>query len=90
MHFSTLTVSTLAFAARVISANHCQLLNDIGSYTYGVRAENVDDVPGVCGGLWDNLKQFAACPVGSVAECTDIGDGALTWTFLVGHGCNSG
>ena len=46
-------------------------------------------IPGICGGLWDNLKQFADCIGVGDASC-DGTDGNLSWQFTDGGSCNKG
>lgn len=89
MQFKIFTMSALAFATPALSAS-CRRPDNLGSWNYWIEADGVSDIPGICGGLWDNLKQFAACPVGVIAECSDLGNGKLLWQFTVGKGCNSG
>ena len=63
-----------------------------GGRTYRVTAWGVPDVPGVCGGLWDNLKAFPwNCAVLADADCHAEGDGhTLKWTFTTWQACNEG
>ncbi|PKS13017.1 hypothetical protein jhhlp_000358 [Lomentospora prolificans] len=89
MQFKVLAASAIALAAPALSAS-CERRDSFGSWQYRVRAGGVSNIPGVCGGLWSNLKQFAACPVGVIAECSDLEGGNMTWEFTVGKGCNSG
>lgn len=89
MKFNLLSTTTLAFAMPAFAAS-CERFDNTGSWEYRVRATGVDDIPGRCGGLWDNLKRFAACPVGIIAECSRLNDGSLYWDFMVGKGCNGG
>ena len=59
-------------------------------YTYIINADGVDNISGICGSLWDNLKRFPAC-VASATSCGPVGPGnPLQWKFNVGLGCNSG
>ncbi|KAF1365710.1 hypothetical protein EJ07DRAFT_83770, partial [Lizonia empirigonia] len=53
-----------------------------------VSTSGVNDIPGICGGLWDNLKRFSACTV-SNPYCGGT-NGNLEWDFTVGIGCNGG
>ena len=89
MQFKILTISALALASPALSAS-CERPDNLGSWNYIIRAGGVSNIPGVCGGLWDNLKQFAACPVGGIAECSDLGGGNMIWQFTVAKGCNDG
>jgi hypothetical protein len=53
------------------------------------RAEAANIVPGLCGGLWDNLKQFPGCIGVSQLYC-EAKDGGLSWGFAVGQSCDNG
>ncbi|OLN87179.1 hypothetical protein CCHL11_03589 [Colletotrichum chlorophyti] len=70
------------------SAAGCSRVNRPAAFSYTVTADGVPDVPGICGGLWDNLKRFSACRV-SVPNCGGAG-GDLEWRFNAGVGCNGG
>ena len=91
MKFTTSTayLTALAALASTSSAASCVQQSNI-VYTYIVRAEGVPNIPEICGGLWDNLHRFAACPP-SATSCGPVGpNGLLEWKFNVGLGCNSG
>ncbi|KAF2643999.1 hypothetical protein P280DRAFT_466706 [Massarina eburnea CBS 473.64] len=91
MHFtnsaSTLILSLLATTA---AANYCERRSDEGVYRYTVHADSVDDVPGICGGLWDNLKQFNSNCVPTTTSCGVGTPGGLTWVFTASGFCNEG
>jgi hypothetical protein len=55
-----------------------------------VSASDVPDIPGTCGGLWDNLKRFPDCIGISAPGCYDQGGNTLVWQFNVGISCNPG
>lgn len=62
-------------------------------WLYVVEADSVGDVPGICGGLWDNLKNDnfdSACLVHAQEMCREDGNGGLFWQFSVPVGCNEG
>ncbi|KAF2643998.1 hypothetical protein P280DRAFT_466705 [Massarina eburnea CBS 473.64] len=89
MRYSTL-FSTLLAAAGTVSANECTIKCKEGiACGFYVTASGVDDIPGICGGLWDNLKQFNACIGVGVPDCGGE-DGELTWQFSNGSSCNGG
>ena len=69
------------------TANSCIRQSNV-LYTYIVKADGVKDIPGACGGLWDNLKRFPAC-VASKTTCSKK-NGNLYWKFNVGKGCDGG
>ncbi|KAI9853772.1 MAG: hypothetical protein M1813_001814 [Trichoglossum hirsutum] len=78
-----------ALAGTSFAASSC-IRQDNFLYTYVVRVDNVPNISDVCGGLWDNLKYFAAC-VASEPSCGAVGPGnPLQWKFNVGAGCNGG
>lgn len=64
--FSAFRVAALP----AVSANSCKVEDrsfDTPKYTfptathYDIWAQNVYDIKGTCGGLWDNLKRFGVC-----------------------------
>ncbi|KAK0380226.1 hypothetical protein CMEL01_11357 [Colletotrichum melonis] len=85
MKFTTSTaVFVLATIAPLASAATCSHSQN----RWSITASGVDDVPGKCGGLWDNLKRFGACAV-SGPSCGGS-NGNLAWSFTTGVGCNAG
>ncbi|WYZ45980.1 hypothetical protein EsH8_IX_000205 [Colletotrichum jinshuiense] len=92
---STVLLALAAFSP-LASAAQCSRTQDpdpsTGSgaqtYHYTVTATGVDDIPGRCGGLWDNLKRFGVC-VASRTNCSGSG-GRLSWSFTATVGCNGG
>ncbi|PSN74815.1 hypothetical protein BS50DRAFT_567594 [Corynespora cassiicola Philippines] len=61
------------------------------SISYDVWAQNVYDISGICGGLWDNLKRFGVCATPSQTYCGGIeSTHILNWRFSVTIGCNEG
>lgn len=58
---------------------------------YQVRSsDKVPDIPGICGGLWDNMKRFGECASASNTWCGDVDDGYLGWDFTSFVGCSDG
>jgi hypothetical protein len=57
-------------------------------HKYTVKANGVPNIPGVCGGLWSNLKRFGSCTV-TRAWCEGT-KGKLVWELWVPVGCNNG
>ncbi|KAH6887841.1 hypothetical protein BKA70DRAFT_1235800 [Coprinopsis sp. MPI-PUGE-AT-0042] len=56
---TTAFLTSIIALAGVAAANSC-VKNEHGLYTYTVTTDStVPDISGVCGGLWDNLKQFS-------------------------------
>ncbi|KXH59663.1 hypothetical protein CSAL01_04743 [Colletotrichum salicis] len=51
---------------------------------------NTDDIPRICGGLWDNLKSFPACSTLGIVACEHRWEGMLTWRFGTMGWCNHG
>src|ERR1051326_5418482 len=88
MKFLAISLAALATLASKASANSCttNLMPYVLPYT--ITASGVDDIPGVCGGLWDNLKRFSSC----VASSTYCGgdNGNLKWQFTASLFCNGG
>jgi len=89
MRFSVIATSAIAAFATHASAAVCRRWKDGVAKAYTVEASGVDDIPGICGGLWDNLKQFGVCAVPSLTDCSGS-DGNLSWTFQASAGCNGG
>lgn len=76
--------------AATASANHCIAgEHSAGITTYNVIAQGVPDIPGICGGLWDNLNHFPWCVV-SAPSCGANDIGELEWRFTVPSGCDGG
>lgn len=90
MQFSTIAASAILLATGA-SAAQCRW-HQSGSpilRKYYVLADGVDDVPGICGGLWDNLNGQGACGGAIPGGCGGNG-GHLRWEFTIGSACNSG
>ncbi|KAF2661963.1 hypothetical protein K491DRAFT_710386 [Lophiostoma macrostomum CBS 122681] len=93
MHFNLIAITTLSLFSSAL-ANSCTATvnsKSSGTFWYQVHADSVPagDVPGRCGGLWDNLKQFADC-IGVSSPTCEARDGGLQWDFTVGISCNTG
>ncbi|KXJ90250.1 hypothetical protein Micbo1qcDRAFT_205859 [Microdochium bolleyi] len=56
-----------------------------------VRAPAVvsDNMPGLCGGLWDNMKGFGNCEYLSSTHCGAEADGSLLWKFTSPVTCSN-
>ncbi|PKS13016.1 hypothetical protein jhhlp_000357 [Lomentospora prolificans] len=89
MRFSVIVAAAVAAFAPQASAAVCRRWKTGAFQAYTVQASGVDNIPGVCGGLWNNLKQFGACAVPSMTDCSGSG-GNLEWTFQASAGCNGG
>ncbi|KAK2756937.1 hypothetical protein FQN54_004905 [Arachnomyces sp. PD_36] len=87
-----LASSILALAASASAATNCEIEKIIGSvWRYHVVSRDaVPDIPGICGGLWDNLNHFGTCGAVTNPWCGDAGDGKLGWDFNVPNLCNEG
>ncbi|EMD95024.1 hypothetical protein COCC4DRAFT_146879, partial [Bipolaris maydis ATCC 48331] len=57
---------------------------------YSIWAGNVNDIPGICGGLWDNLKHSGACTPIATYCGGDPASRLLNWKFTAPIFCNSG
>ncbi|KAI1465027.1 uncharacterized protein F4812DRAFT_466536 [Daldinia caldariorum] len=87
-------MSTLSLVACLVSAAHaatkCTQTKTTSGNSYLVAAEGVTDIPGICGGLWDNLHHSHACEVyGGTQSCKNE-NGILVWRFGVTDFCNKG
>lgn len=72
------------------TANHCVFKENSWGNEIDLWAENVYDISGICGGLWDNLHHWSACTA-SLTYCGGIEDThILNWKFNVPVGCNGG
>ncbi|PSN62354.1 hypothetical protein BS50DRAFT_679779 [Corynespora cassiicola Philippines] len=90
MHFPTISVALAALTGGAV-ANICNYEVRQGmASTYAIVVPGVPDIPGVCGGLWDNLKQFADCIGVGSAHCGATDAGELNWKFTNGGSCNPG
>ncbi|KAK2756938.1 hypothetical protein FQN54_004906 [Arachnomyces sp. PD_36] len=89
---TTLVVALTSLADPTLAARNCNKNVISGAIVrYQVRsAEVVPDIPGICGGLWDNMKKFGECATASNTWCGDAGDGILGWDFTSFVGCGNG
>ncbi|KAF6808537.1 hypothetical protein CSOJ01_07486 [Colletotrichum sojae] len=88
MHFSTAAGLVLTAMAPLSSAAVCENFGNKALPRWQVSASGVDDVPGKCGGLWDNLNGFPGCGK-SLTYCGGT-NGNLVWNFVGSSGCNPG
>lgn len=91
MQVKTFAIAAVIAGASVAEAAQCRWHNS-GSPAlrrYYVLADGVDDVPGICGGLWDNMNGQSACG-GVVSPYCGGNGGNLRWEFTIGAACNSG
>jgi hypothetical protein len=91
MQFTTI-IASLAMLATSASAADCTWRQDGSPIVrrYRVRGSGVPDIPGICGGLWDNMNGQSACGAPYGAYCDDLGNGNMEWGFVIGSACNSG
>ncbi|KAF6833796.1 hypothetical protein CMUS01_06413 [Colletotrichum musicola] len=88
MHFTTAAGFILAAMAPLSSAASCKNLGNGAIPVW--HASGVDDIPGKCGGLWDNLNGFGACAK-SQTFCGRAADtGNMVWQFAGSIACNAG
>ncbi|KAK8105003.1 uncharacterized protein PG998_004398 [Apiospora kogelbergensis] len=82
---------TLAMAglASTVSANTCDRISFKGGNQYVVRADGVSDIPGICGGLRDNLHGRSCSVYPFSHSCVEEG-GQLVWKFSSTDFCTSG
>ncbi|KAL6171809.1 hypothetical protein ACJQWK_02810 [Exserohilum turcicum] len=81
-----------AFALGVLisTASAATCSKDGGAATHWkIRASGVNDIPGLCGGLWDNLNHWGGLCNPSYPYCNGK-DGELIWNFTTGTACNPG
>ncbi|KAK8050969.1 hypothetical protein PG993_002354 [Apiospora rasikravindrae] len=86
------TLSLVAGLASAVQANECKMNRFSSGNEWTVTASGVRDIPGTCGGLWDNLKRWpVACLVGYGTQyCREEGPGQLKWYFATTDLCNEG
>lgn len=93
MQYLTL-ISTLLALTSLSQATTCTVCRDGFNINHiKVTADNVLDVPGICGGLWDNLKRFSDCSTPSATSCGGGESGVtgpLEWKFAASQYCNPG
>ncbi|KAJ0362854.1 hypothetical protein COL154_006037, partial [Colletotrichum chrysophilum] len=70
------------------SAASCKNLGNTAIPIWQVRATGVVDIPGKCGGLWDNLNGYGAC--GKTSTLCGEYDGEMVWQFTGSSGCTAG
>ncbi|CEI67775.1 hypothetical protein FVEN_g9580 [Fusarium venenatum] len=91
--FTSAVAAALGFASGTI-ANHCSWDFYEGPIfkRWLVIGSGVDDIPGTCGGFWDNMnnKNFHGACVLSSTNCGEDGNGDMVINFTAGSGCNSG
>lgn len=91
-------LSTLSIMAAGLSsvayAGTCTKNLELGpSYYWLIAQEGVEDIPGICGGLWDNLNGAGECGVsGGETYCREKAGqpGVLEWSFITPQTCNGG
>ncbi|RDW58405.1 hypothetical protein BP5796_12335 [Coleophoma crateriformis] len=91
MKFTLPTLLSLAALASVSIATTCQGTYDSGvTNRYIVHASGVTDIPGICGGLWDNLKRYGVCAATQTFCGQDGGTEDMRWEFVASAGCDNG
>ncbi|KAH0423212.1 hypothetical protein CKAH01_17144 [Colletotrichum kahawae] len=88
MHFTTAAAFIVAAITPLSSAATCENLGNRAIPTWQVTASGVDDIPGKCGGLWDNLNGYGAC--GKSATVCGGSNGNLVWRFTGSSACTAG
>jgi hypothetical protein len=89
--FNSAVISILGFASSTM-ANHCSSQPFGFSTQWLVIASGVDDIPGKCGGFWDNMnnKNFHGACLLSDTNCGEDGNGDMVINFMSPVGCNGG
>uniref|UniRef100_L2GGV0 Uncharacterized protein n=1 Tax=Colletotrichum fructicola (strain Nara gc5) TaxID=1213859 RepID=L2GGV0_COLFN len=77
MHFTTAAALIVAAMTPLASAASCKNLGNKAIPIWQVRATGVVDIPGKCGGLWDNLNGYGAC--GKTSTLCGEYDGEMVW-----------
>lgn len=94
-----LTLATLTFAAAASAMNCIYTEGPTVRYDVWVNNEiNPDEAPGICGGLWDNMKRFGDCATPSKTRCESVWiqdseterHSEFTWQFRAAASCNPG
>jgi hypothetical protein len=87
---NALSITALARSTEANSCRFCVKESLITVSFYAIKSEsNIPDIPGICGGLWDNIKSFADYIEPGIPTCEDR-DGKLYWQFTNGGYCNGG
>ncbi|KAK8108838.1 hypothetical protein PG984_014639 [Apiospora sp. TS-2023a] len=88
----TLNLMLAGLAASVVSAETTYLKKGRNDNTslFTVTATNVSDVPGTCGGLWDNLHHSHLCESLEDSSCGETAPGQMKWMFRTYLFCNKG
>ena len=93
MQLNTVSKATLAAVAGLAasaSANSCKYGgSEMVLWGWVIIADGVPDIPGICGGLWDNMNHFADCTL-SNTHCGENENGELRWEFYSPTGCGPG
>lgn len=92
--FAAITTAVFGLASTA-AANTCHWNLDLQNpifRTWLVIANDVDDIPGKCGGFWDNMNNsdFNGACVLSQTNCGENSEGQMVINFVSGSGCNSG
>ncbi|WYZ34056.1 hypothetical protein EsH8_I_000332 [Colletotrichum jinshuiense] len=95
MKFSAIAAASLvaltSFAGTASAAASCSLYTKWVTRFYEIEIEGVDNIPGLCGGLWDNLKGFPGCTVSRPNGCEARGaSDKLFMYFSTSLACNKG
>ncbi|EQB57029.1 hypothetical protein GCG54_00005389 [Colletotrichum gloeosporioides] len=88
MHFTTAAGLIVAAMTPFTSAASCKNFGNRAIPIWQVRATGVVDIPGKCGGLWDNLNGYGACGK-SATSCGEV-NGEMVWQFTGSSGCTAG
>jgi hypothetical protein len=86
---SVFALATVAAFSGTAAAASCDITYYFTHLDYTAKASGVSNIPGVCGGLWSNLKRFGSCTV-TRPSCGADSKGDLVWKFSVPIGCEPG
>lgn len=91
--FAAIVTAVFGLASTAV-ANHCHYnMEGFVAKHWLVIADDVADIPGRCGGFWDNMnnsKFHGACGALSSTNCGENAEGQMVINFTSPSGCNNG
>lgn len=95
MKLTSVAAVVVGFSTTAL-ATHCSWAWHDGAFLIARRwlviESGVDDIPGRCGGFWDNMnnRNWNGACVLSQTNCGRDGNGDMVINFVAGSGCNGG
>ncbi|KAK7448591.1 hypothetical protein CaCOL14_011764 [Colletotrichum acutatum] len=83
-------VQVLKQGSPTCTGNYFKMFNLNRKWMIHAMVPDVDAIPDICGGLWDNLKKFPICTPNPDAGCENKWEGIMTWRFGTVGICNDG